>query len=263
MPTAYSSWVSESKVKDQPRCNPPKNTTPKPYPPKLLIREHGIGIFDVFKGLSRGYSYICRLRTAAGYLDLQYIPSPAPLVGFYDSWAVREHQNQKYAYDPTDSIDWLLSTAVGPILPGKGIQTRATLCPKSRTSPMRKSNPSQNTMPKPHLPKLLIREHSIGIFDVFKGLNRGYSYICRLRAAAGYLDLQHIQTRATFCPKSRTSLDATHSRTPCPNPYPPRKKICCYSVIRYAFARTCLPIAPCPRSLPGLKLALLCALSSR
>ena len=86
---------------------------------------------------------------------------------------------------------------------------------------MSKSNPSQNTMPKSHLPKLLIREHSIGIFDVFKGLDRGYSYICRLRTAAGYLDLEHIQTRATFCPKSRTSLDAKkqpipehHAQTP-------------------------------------------------
>ena len=123
-----------------PESNPPQNTTSKPYPPKLLIREHGIGIFYVFKGLSRGYSYICRLRTAAVYLDLEYIPSPAPLVGFHDSWATCEQQNQKYAYDPTDSIDWLLSTTAGPILPGKGIQTKAkakaTFCSKSRTSPM-------------------------------------------------------------------------------------------------------------------------------
>ena len=50
------------------------------------------------------------------------------LVGFYDSWTVRKHRNQKYVYDHRalilfDSNSWVLSITVGPILPGEGIVT--------------------------------------------------------------------------------------------------------------------------------------------
>ena len=36
------------------------------------------------------------------------------LVGLYESWSVREHQNRRYAY-AIGSVGWPLSITVGPI----------------------------------------------------------------------------------------------------------------------------------------------------